>query len=102
MLSRNLWQKCRLLPSGHEKNKCRGQKPERELDSKFSAYGHIIVSSVERNDTEIAEEKCAELELPLYKVERANHSLETADPMEDLSNLKWIMEKVKDFWLIKE
>ena len=48
-------------------------------------------------ETEIVEEKCAELELPLYKVERANHSLETDDPMEDLSNLQWIMEKVKDF-----
>ena len=47
--------------------------------------------------TGIAEEKCAELELPLYKVERANHSLETDDPMADVANLEWIMEKVRSF-----
>ena len=48
--------------------------------------------------TDIAGEKCAELELPLYKIEKANHSLETDDPIEDLSNLKWIMEKVEAFF----
>ena len=49
-------------------------------------------------DSDIAREKCAELELPLYKIERANHSLETDDPIEDLSNLKRIMEKVEVFF----
>ena len=65
--------------------------------SRFSLAARAAEDTAAEDETEIVEEKCAELELPLYKVERANHSLETEDPMEDLSNLQWIMEKVKEF-----
>lgn len=47
--------------------------------------------------TDVAMSKCKELELELYKVDKANHSLETKSAIEDIRNLKGIMQKVKQF-----
>jgi phosphoglycolate phosphatase len=49
-------------------------------------------------ETAVAEDKCKELKLPLYKVEKANHSLETEDPIRDLANLSDVMAKVSAFF----
>ncbi|MBR6128349.1 MAG: hypothetical protein IKQ07_01810 [Bacteroidaceae bacterium] len=45
-------------------------------------------------DTELAETKCEELHLELYKVDGANHSLETNDPLIDCSRMPGILDKV--------
>ena len=47
--------------------------------------------------TDVAQAKCDELELELYKVDKANHSLETDSAVADICNLKGIMEKVESF-----
>jgi len=47
--------------------------------------------------TEIADVKSKELNLELYKIDRANHSLETDSPMEDIYNLQKVMGLVNDF-----
>ena len=47
--------------------------------------------------TDIAEEKCREMNLKLYKVDKANHSLETDSALADISNLQGIMEEVGAF-----
>lgn len=46
---------------------------------------------------DVAEAKCKELELKLYTVDKANHSLETTHTAEDIRNLKDIMQKVKQY-----
>lgn len=48
--------------------------------------------------TVIAEEKCKELNLKLYTVDKANHSLETDSPLEDISNLQKIMKEIELFF----
>ena len=48
--------------------------------------------------TEIASDKCNELGLELYTINKANHSLETKSVLEDIRNLKGIMQKVKHFF----
>ncbi len=52
--------------------------------------------------TDVASAKCDELELELYKVDKANHSLETNDVAEDIRNLKGIMKRVKHFIVPKK
>jgi phosphoglycolate phosphatase len=47
-------------------------------------------------DTELAETKCEELHLELYKVGGANHSLETNDPISDCSRMPGILGKVNE------
>ncbi len=44
-------------------------------------------------DNRIAEAECSRLDLELIKVDGANHSLETDSTMDDLGNLRKIMEK---------
>lgn len=47
--------------------------------------------------TDVAEAKCNELGLELYKVEKANHSLETDTPMIDIINIRGVMDKVEEY-----
>lgn len=42
-------------------------------------------------------EGCKKLELPLFLTERGNHSLETGDVIEDLTNLEKVMKEVNVF-----
>ena len=46
--------------------------------------------------TEIAEAGAKELNLELHKIDRANHSLETDSPMEDLVSLQEVMKRVEE------
>ena len=46
--------------------------------------------------TEIADEGAKELNLELHKIDRANHSLETDSPMEDLVCLQEVMKRVEE------
>jgi phosphoglycolate phosphatase len=47
--------------------------------------------------TEIADARSKELGLELHKIDRANHSLETDSPMEDLISLQAVMKRVESF-----
>ena len=47
--------------------------------------------------TEIADARSKELGLELHKIDRANHSLETDSPMEDLVSLQEVMKRVESF-----
>ena len=47
--------------------------------------------------TDVAESKCGEFELDLYKVENANHSLETESPLIDIKNIQDVMDKVNEY-----
>ena len=47
--------------------------------------------------TDVAEAKCNELDLELYKVEKANHSLETESPLDDIRNILGVMDKVEEY-----
>ena len=48
---------------------------------------------------DLAEAKCKELELKLYTVDKANHSLETKHVATDIRNLQDIMQKAEQFIL---
>ncbi len=48
-------------------------------------------------DTGLAEKKCRELEMDIFVVDRANHSLETGSVVTDVRNLADIMEKVTQY-----
>ncbi|MCR5404159.1 MAG: alpha/beta hydrolase [Butyrivibrio sp.] len=47
-------------------------------------------------ETALAESKCEELHMELFKVAGANHSLETDDPIIDCCRMQGILEKVND------
>ena len=47
-------------------------------------------------ETTLAESKCEELHLELFKVAGANHSLETDDPIVDCSRMPEILDKVNE------
>ncbi len=47
-------------------------------------------------DTKLAETKCKELHLELYKVEGANHSLETDDPITDCKRIPGVLDKIDE------
>ena len=47
-------------------------------------------------ETELAQRRCEELHMELFKVPDANHSLETNDPIIDCSRLPGILEKVNE------
>lgn len=42
-------------------------------------------------------EECKKLKIPFFLTERANHSLETGDVLDDLRNIKRTMEQVNEF-----
>ena len=46
---------------------------------------------------DVATAKCDELELELYNVDNANHSLETKHTAKDIQNLEGIMQRVDQF-----
>lgn len=48
-------------------------------------------------ETELVKEACEKNGFPLYITERGNHSLETGNVMEDLVNLKKIMEITQEY-----
>ena len=48
-------------------------------------------------DTGKTEEFCRRLEIPLYEVKGANHSLETGDVEKDIKELRKIMKTVREF-----
>lgn len=45
-------------------------------------------------NTKVICSRCAEQEITLYEVEKANHSLETGDVELDLRNLQWMIRKM--------
>lgn len=47
--------------------------------------------------SDLIQELCREKKIPVYLTENGNHSLETGDVDRDLSNMRFIMEKVKEF-----
>ncbi len=47
-------------------------------------------------DNELAEAKCEELELPLFNVEGANHSLETDDTMTDCIRMPAVLNRLSE------
>lgn len=49
-------------------------------------------------DTGLVEEKCRELDLELYNIEDANHSLETSSIDADIKNLAQIVEYLEDLF----
>ncbi len=48
-------------------------------------------------DTADITKGCRERELPLYTIQKADHSLETGDVLTDIKNLRKIMEQTKTF-----
>ena len=42
-------------------------------------------------------EICAELNIPCFVIQDANHSLETHDPQQDIRNLQEIIERTTSF-----
>ena len=47
--------------------------------------------------TKTVRERCRQLDIPLYEVEAANHSLETGDVEKDIKELRKIMKTVRAF-----
>lgn len=47
--------------------------------------------------TDEVKDGCTQRNLPLYIIEKGNHSLETGNVLQDIDNLKMIMQKTRDF-----